>query len=113
MAEPEEKPVFDFSRMSHKQARQLQRLFLEVQGANRKIAEGAIDDVDKNIAQLDSLLDQQDTYIASVLVDVPRQWLIADAPEKIKWNDPAALQWLRADKFKLLANAMQEAQRGN
>lgn len=106
-------PQFDFSHIGHKKARELQKLFTQIQAANRKINEGPIADVDEAVEALDELLNRQDEYIASVLVDVPRDWLVVDAPSQIRWDQVDSLQWLRADKFQPLAKAMQDKQRGN
>lgn len=70
-------------------------------------------DVDLNaiLAELNALMDQQESQILSGVVYVPRAWLTQDAPlaDAIDWSDHANLRYLRGDKFQALARAKRDA----
>ena len=59
--------------------------------------------------RLDGLEAQRDKLLAEVLVEVPRDWLAASAPEKLDWSDPASLDWVLFDKYEQLMWAMVDA----
>jgi hypothetical protein len=43
--------------------------------------------------------DIQSNLISVVLVDVPREWLLADAPEKIDWSKPESLDYIQVNHY--------------
>jgi hypothetical protein len=111
-ATPEEKPVFDFSRTSYKEQRLAGRWTQELSHLNKRIAAlPAEEDITPLLDKVDELEARIAYAILGCVVSVPRLWLIPGAPEVIDWQnkDADALQWLRADKFAVLATAGSEA----
>lgn len=107
----DEKPVFDFSRSSYKDARVFGRLQLEINHLNKRImSAGADTDITALLDELDAMGDRQEQHIMKVVVSVPRAWMIEGAPDTVNWQDNAALRWLRSDKFLILLDAITEAQ---
>ena len=47
---------------------------------------------------------QQKELMAQVLVDVPRSWLLEDAPKEIDWSDPDSLKYVSYDGYNKLLN---------
>ncbi len=41
----------------------------------------------------------QANLMADVLVDVPREWLLADAPEVIDWSKPDSLDYIQLNHY--------------
>lgn len=123
----DERPTFDFGRVSRqwnrKFARTIQRateLSIDLQRpapekASADELNAHLDRMKAAMGQLESVATEQSELIAQVLVDVPRGWLLKDAPEEIDWSLADNLDWLRADCYqKLVAmvqsgEAMQEA----
>lgn len=93
-------PQFDFSRWSWRDAKQFQRVVRQFQAAD---ASGDVDALDEAYAAIE-------TELAKVLVDVPRSWLVADAPDPVDWTEAGAFDdYLRGDKMLPLINAMATA----
>lgn len=123
----DEKPTFDFGRVSRQWNRQFARTIQDATGITidlqRPPPEKAtpaemnahLDRVNAAMNRLEDIANQQSELIAQVLVGVPRGWLLKDAPEEIDWSEADNLDWLRADCYqKLVAmvqsgEAMQEA----
>lgn len=105
------KPKFDFSRVSRKWNKEFSASIAKVTKAQitmqRPLPSGADDAAvqthyDRMEAAVDSLstiADEQAALMCEVLVDVPASWLIAGAPAGLDWDDPASLDWVRADKY--------------
>lgn len=61
------------------------------------------------VDDFDEIESDRDALLARVLVDVPRNWLVSDAPDSLDWSDPESLDWLKAGKLDELIAAMGEA----
>lgn len=59
------------------------------------------------------LLDERDALIARVLVDVPRGWLVDDAPAMLDWHDPTSLHWIIAYRMQDLVISLGEQRQGS
>lgn len=123
----DEKPTFDFGRVSRQWNRQFGRTLLRATELTIEMQRPApekaaademnahLDRMKAAMGQLESVATEQSELIAQVLVDVPREWLLKDAPEEIDWSVADNQDWLRADCYqKLLAmvqsgEAMQDA----
>lgn len=104
-------PKFDFADVSYKESRKLTRLQHELEALQRRKDEGPLDELEDVLDAIEDVLDAQEEYICKLLVDVPRAWLVSSAPSEIDWSDRESLQFLRGDKWRALAEALQEAQR--
>lgn len=58
---------------------------------------------------IDGLIARQEEMLAEVLVDVPREWLVENAPAKLNWSDRASLNWLVDDHYNDLLMALAAA----
>ena len=107
------RPEFDFSTYSHKQAilfdaeqkrymRLLRQLDDETAFETDKEFESAVQKMMESIEKIEG-------YLCKMLVSVPRDWLVPDAPETLDWQNPESLGWLRQDKYAELQLAMAEA----
>jgi len=108
MGENGVKPTFDFTRVS----RQWNQKFIKsLANAGRaqtiisrpvstKASEDEIqayyDRVEKAWDDLENLANEQLALIAQVLVSVPREWLLADAPDEIDWSKPESFDWIQS-----------------
>jgi hypothetical protein len=110
-----QKPVFDYSGHSWKDSKRLQVLQARANQADALLNDPETlvdpDAFDEALAMLDQVTDEFEAAIARVLVDVPRDWLVPDAPETLDWHDPESLNWLQATHMKTLREAMVEAQK--
>jgi hypothetical protein len=104
------KPTFDFSRFSWREAKRVQTLQARANQASALIEEksvllnpAAFDDA---LAKLDQVMAELEQAVARVLVSVPREWLVANAPAEIDWSDPASLDWLQGNRMAQLQTAM-------
>ena len=91
---PEEQPVFDRSRISHRENKQV-----SVLQARLKAAQSSGD-----WQETETCLNLTDAFFSKFLVSVPRSWLVPGAPESLDWSDPESLNWLQADKYQTLAD---------
>jgi hypothetical protein len=48
--------------------------------------------------------------MAKVVTDIPQDWFVKSAPKAMKLSDPETYKWLRADKARLVREAIQKAQ---
>lgn len=55
--------------------------------------------VDEALDFLNELSDKQAELVAQVLVDVPREWLIAGSPELIDWSDFRSLDFVQEPRY--------------
>lgn len=86
---PNGTPVFDRSRISHRESKQVTVLQVRVQAAQR--------DLDADMVE--RCLEEIDAFFAKILVSVPHDYLLDGAPENLDWSDPSSLNWIRADKY--------------
>ena len=62
--------------------------------------------VKNTFATFDRVIEERDKLIAQVLVDVPRSWLVSDAPGNLDWSDPESLDWLVLDRYNEVVQAI-------
>ena len=105
------KPVFDFSRVSRRWNKQFSKSIAKVTraqitmtrplpaGADDAAVQAHYDRMEAAIDALETVADEQAALVCEVLVDVPVGWLITGAPDGLDWDDPASLDWVRADKY--------------
>lgn len=116
------KPTFNFDRVPYKWARQFGQVFAQLNLSatlmDAPVRGDATEDDKARIRQakleamegFDELVSKRDELICRVLVDVPRDWLIDDAPEAIDWSDPANLQdYLQMNRMDDLLTELGEA----
>lgn len=84
-----EVPVLDFSHYSVEDAVESGRLLLLKAKAEMELDIEAFDQADA-----DSCL-----HMSRVIVSMPRDWLIDDAPKKIVWSEAGSLDYLAGDRF--------------
>lgn len=103
-----DQPVFDFSRMSHRDSKALGRAQLRLQRLAAQLGDAAAmpdDEFEAKMSTLDAMIEEAEGYISLVLVDVPRDWLLPEAPDSLDWTDAHSLNWLRSDKMDALREA--------
>lgn len=92
------KPVFDIDRLSWKDSKTLSVAQTRLNNAlEAKDADG----IERGFSDLES-------YLSKVTVDVPRDWLVPDAPERLNWSDPASFDWLKSSQMTKLQLALSE-----
>lgn len=120
------RPVFDFSRVGKKWQDEFQasaetatragftiqrpirtRKADETDEAYSDYVQAFYDAKDAAVGQVSTMQRTQTKLMAQVLVSVPREWLLPDAPEDLSWSDETALEYVQADYYEeLLAMIM-------
>ncbi len=119
-------PTFDFSRVGKKWQDEFQasaeiatRAGFTIQRPLRKQRPDEGDDeygdyiqsfYDAKDAAVDKVSAMQHTQtklMAQVLVSVPHEWLLADAPEALDWSDEKSLDYIQSDHYEELLNLVQ------
>lgn len=107
-----DKPVFDYSTYSRGDQKRLTTMQLRIQRLSEQVSNaGQMDDdeFEAKLSELNDLLADMENLVAQRIVSLPRNWLVPDAPEVINWQEPGALDWIRADRLMELQNAAVEA----
>lgn len=110
-----ESAVFDFSNKNRAWLLEVTRKETMSTRAQRKLdamladLDVADEDIDAQWAVVHDLLAQRDKLVVQVVRDVPRSWLVTDAPKEIDWSKPESLNYLRADANTSFFEAMQKA----
>ena len=111
----DDKPIFDFTRFSWRDAKSISRLQARATRVSALLDSTETmlnrDAFDEAMAAQDEVFDELQAYIARVLVSVPASWLVPDAPDDLEWSDPDSLDWLRGNAFSELRAMMIEASR--
>lgn len=97
----DELPRFDFSELSWKDSKRASIIGARLRAAN---ASGDAEEIER-------LFEELQAYLALVVVEVPRAWLVAKAPAALDWSRADAYDWLRASRMQDLQRMMVEAQR--
>ena len=109
----EERPEFDFSEYNWVEAREMARLQHEAERAVALLEEKSvllnIDQFEAALEEERRVMDQLEEGVAHLLVSIPRDWLIASAPDEIDWSKRDSFKWLRANRFRSLQLALAEA----
>jgi len=110
---PNEKPQFDYSNYSRKQQKRLTRLQFQVQRLATKLDEQGADMPDEAydaaLDELDVLIDKLERMALAQVTNVPRGWLVQDAPEDLTCQSENWWDWLRADRLEALKEAAVDA----
>jgi hypothetical protein len=65
---------------------------------------------DKALGELNRLGDVQAELLTHVLVAVPREWLLADAPETIDWSQVESLNYIQMDHYGQIVNMVRSGE---
>lgn len=102
-----ERPTFDFSKVGYGWDRKYRHEVGQIMAATAILrsqprrdltAEQAADLAMKQSTaylEMDEAVERRDALLTQVLVDVPRSWLIPDAPEEIDWKQTESLDYIR------------------
>ena len=88
-------PIFDRSRVSHKESKQASVLGIQVQRAQR----------DLDAETVEKILEELDTLVSKTIVYIPSDWFIEGTPEITDYSQPGSLDALRSDKYQELMAA--------
>lgn len=111
-ADAVEAPRFDFRRVDGNWRRELRRVgAAEVRAQNRLQAlyergDFTDEELDAVMDEAEALDEKQNALIAMVLVAVPSEWLIYDAPERIDWSKPESIDYVAQDRRTALYTGM-------
>jgi hypothetical protein len=105
------KPKFNFSNVNRQWSKQMGQSIQKATRAQITLSRPVPTGVDSATVQAhfdaqeaaldvyEQLADEQAALIAQVLVDVPREWLLANSPEIIDWSDPASFDFIQEEKY--------------
>jgi hypothetical protein len=117
----EEKPIFDFSKVSRVWAREWRSLVARAMKANTILASVPMPGLTGNemvqvqLAKAEAMEDintieaERDRLVVQVLKSVPRGWLVDDAPQVIDWASVDSLDYLLESRYAELFDVMNEA----
>lgn len=63
--------------------------------------------LDEIEVELNEWVDKQRAITVRCIKYLPKSWLVDDAPEKLDWNDPKSLEYLKTSKIRTLNNLIQ------
>lgn len=105
----QEQPVFDFSRVSRVWSNQLlvtmtratraQILLTQPPPTETEDLRQFMEEQMSALADIQQIADEQASLIAEVLVEVPRGWLLPDAPETLDWSVADNLNYLQMERY--------------
>lgn len=81
-----------FSLLQSRMAAAQQALTRAADSEDGEALERAMERVDQAMADIQAM-------IASLVIELPRSWLVDDAPEDPDWSLPSTLDWLEASRF--------------
>lgn len=112
------KPVFDFTKVGREwqdkfadSAERVSRLLVNAERPLRRqkadedneeyddYVQAFYDAKEQSGAQLREEGSKQADLVCDVLVDVPREWLLPNAPEPIDWSNPDSLDLIQVDHY--------------
>lgn len=111
MSENGSKPKFDFTKVSRKWNNELGRSLMQVarmqvvmqrqphEGMDDEEIEALLDRQEQAIDELETLADTQAALLVQVLVDVPRDWLLPDAPDELDWSQVESLDYIQSRRY--------------
>ena len=114
-------PEFDFGMVSHAWARRWATRMTRATAlgvtldklAAREKVRGELTEregktLQKCMQELESIGDEQEQLVSAVLVSVPGDWLVRDAPDDLDWSQPESLGWLQERRYGDLVTALNE-----
>lgn len=90
-------PIFDRSRISHKESKRASVLGIQVQRAQR----------DLDAETVEKILEELDMLVSKTIVYIPQDWFIEGTPEVSDYRQAGSLDSLRSDKYQELMNFAQ------
>jgi hypothetical protein len=106
MSKKEPTAVIDRSNVSWRDSKRASKLFYRMETLD-------IQDPDEWEEEYDSLWDQIQEHLSKVIVSIPQEWLVSDAPEDLDWSDGTSIDWIRSDKISdLIAEETDSAAQG-
>lgn len=113
------KPIFDFTKVSRqwdlafqmsltKSAKAilvLQTPMSEEANPEQQIA--YYERMEKALSEIETISETQALLISQVLVDIPRSWLLVDAPEEIDWTKITSLDYVQSERYGDLLKMLQ------
>lgn len=84
-----DEPIFDRSRISHKESKRASVLGIQVQRAQR----------DLDAETVEKVLEELDALVSKTIVYIPADWFVVGSPEISDYLESGALDYLRADKY--------------
>lgn len=121
---PDEKPRFKLEFVSRRWAKEWLQVNSQIQRSTMLLQSGMKEDATPaevqqvNVARMeafdamDGLIARQEQMLADVLLDVPREWLVPDAPAKLDWSNRESLNWLVDDHYNDVLVALADARSG-
>lgn len=121
----EPKATFDFSRVGYGWSKQFMRVDARMAHLMTLLDAPEAEDISdfdqkrllvaraEAVGEIPDLVDDRDRLVAQVLVDVPRAWLMPNAPDVLDWSALESLEYLRDinDLMDALREAQQERQK--
>lgn len=101
------KPTFDFTKVGRQWSQQMNETIVMATktqialnrpaptGADNAALQAYYDALDHAADYLRCAGDEQAKLVTQVLVDVPREWLLVDAPADLDWSVLASLDWVQ------------------
>lgn len=115
------KPVFNFRAVSRRWSKEWRQVSAELVQIGVLLENPARPDLTAEelrmltvakaeaLGRLDEVEARREALLSEVLVSVPRDWLVEDAPEGLDWRKAESLDWLLDVQFQPLIEAMAEA----
>lgn len=105
-------PVFDFSRLGWKDAKASLALVMRLKFVgiqlDEKMSQMDSAEFERVMAEYNALMLDMQQHTAQVVVKVPRDWLVTDAPATLDWGDPASYDYLQQGKWNELQRLIRE-----
>jgi len=104
-------PTFDFSKVSRQWNRDFSRSLNEAARASIALQRQPNEDMDDEAVEaifarqeqalndLESIADRQAELLTQVLVAVPTDWLLPDAPPDLDWSAVGSLDYIQANRY--------------
>jgi hypothetical protein len=94
-------PVFDFENVSRKWEKQWRKVNVDLTATAQLIEADSTGADDKIMAvrSIDDIDAIREKLLSQIVVSIPREWLVKDAPKDIDWSDVASFDWLKMGKF--------------
>lgn len=93
-------PKFDLGNLSWRDSKALAMLQMQTQAAQ----------TNRDIPALEAAFAGMEHFLSRVVVDVPREWLVKDAPAELDWAEPDSFNHLKARSMRDLMVALGKAQ---
>lgn len=104
-------PKFDFSKVSRQWYRDFQSSLAQAtriqvilkreltDEMSDEQADALLDRQEKALDEFEALGDHQAELLVQVLIDVPREWLLANAPDEVDWSKAESLDYIQGNRY--------------